>query len=266
MEECVAMHCMTILICPTSDNLQSTIQFLTETLKFKLMSISPADGPKKAHVIGFGMNFSVEVSNERNHDFGVGGPIKLIRGDAKLLSHIPSNSTLFAPNGTCVQFVDAIQTKIPQNVQNLSISRSDDLTASGEWNTGRAGMKYRDLLPSRQGGRYICSHINIPTGGLVPDYVHFHKIRFQMIYCYKGWVKVVYEDQGDSFILAEGDCVLQPPEIRHRVLECSDGLEVIEIGCPAEHDTFAEHIITLPTSEVNTSRIFHGQKFVRFGM
>jgi len=60
-----------------------------------------------------------------------------------------------------------------------------------------------------------------------------------------------------------GDCVLQPPEIRHRVLESSDNLEVIEIGAPAEHDTFAEHTITLPTPTSRPDRDFSGQRFVR---
>lgn len=84
----------------------------------------------------------------------------------------------------------------------------------------------------------------------MPDYVHFHKVRFQMIYCYKGWVRVVYEDQGPPLVMRAGDCVLQPPRIRHRVLESSPGLEVIEIGCPAEHETFADHDLQLPTPVV----------------
>ena len=71
------------------------------------------------------------------------------------------------------------------------------------------------------------------------DYVHYHNVRFQIIYCYKGWVRVVYEDQGTPFVLQAGDCVLQPPRIRHRVIESSPGLEVIEIASPAEHETFA---------------------------
>ena len=95
------------------------------------------------------------------------------------------------------------------------------------WGTGRAGMQYRDLIPGRLGGRCIASHIRIPEGGPVPDYVHHHHVRFQMIYCHRGWVKVVYEDQGEPFVMRPGDCVLQPPHIRHRVLECSDGMEVI---------------------------------------
>lgn len=84
-----------------------------------------------------------------------------------------------------------------------------------------------------------------------------------MIFCYRGWVKVVYEDQGEPFILQAGDCVLQPPEIRHRVLESSPGLEVIEIGCPAEHATLAEQVITLPTPQFLPDRDFAGQLFVR---
>ena len=40
-------------------------------------------------------------------------------------------------------------------------------------------------------------------------------------------------------MLRPGDMVIQPPEIRHRVLESSDGLEVVEIGCPADHITIA---------------------------
>ena len=46
-----------------------------------------------------------------------------------------------------------------------------------------------------------------------------------MIYCMKGWVRLVYEDQGEPFLLEPGDCVLQPPEIRHRVLESPPGLD-----------------------------------------
>jgi mannose-6-phosphate isomerase-like protein (cupin superfamily) len=60
-----------------------------------------------------------------------------------------------------------------------------------------------------------------------------------------------------------GDCVLQPPEIRHRVLESSAGLEVIEIGCPAEHETIADWSTELPTDDVAPDRHFGGQRFVR---
>jgi hypothetical protein len=44
--------------------------------------------------------------------------------------------------------------------------------------------------------------------------------------------------------------VLQPPEIRHRVLESSPGLEVIEIGCPAVHETIADHVWNYRTAAI----------------
>jgi quercetin dioxygenase-like cupin family protein len=126
---------------------------------------------------------------------------------------------------------------------------------------GRAGMLYRDLLPSRLGGRYIASHISIPDGGAVADWVHFHKIAVQMIYVRRGWVRVVYEGGGEPFVMAEGDLVIQPPEIRHRVLESSPGLEVVEITAPALHATYADHRIELPNGS-NPGRIFGGQRFL----
>jgi mannose-6-phosphate isomerase-like protein (cupin superfamily) len=147
---------------------------------------------------------------------------------------------------------------MPPSTQDFVITRADD----GAWQAGRAGMQYRDLIPGRLGGRYIASHIRIPEGGPVNDYVHHHRVRFQMIFVRKGWVRVVYEDQGEPFDMHEGDCVLQPPGIRHRVLEASKGLEVIEIGCPAEHETFRDHDLTLPTPTLNIDRGFSGQRFV----
>jgi quercetin dioxygenase-like cupin family protein len=135
--------------------------------------------------------------------------------------------------------------------------------AKGGWSTGRAGMQYRDLIPGRLGGRVIASQIRIPDGGPVPDYVHYHHVRFQMIYCRRGWVRVVYEDQGPPFVMHEGDCVLQPPGIRHRVLEASAGLEVVEVSAPAEHETFRDHALALPTANVRADRVYGGQPFVR---
>jgi mannose-6-phosphate isomerase-like protein (cupin superfamily) len=128
---------------------------------------------------------------------------------------------------------------------------------------GRAGMTYRDLLPDRLGGHVIASHITIADGGPVPDYVHHHDIRFQVIHCVRGWVRLVYEDQGPPFVLEAGDTVLQPPHIRHRVLESSPGLEVLEVSSPSEHPTMVEHDIALPTAAVAPERDFGGQRFVR---
>ena len=168
---------------------------------------------------------------------------------------------LTAPNGTRVRLVAAESPiALPPLRPSFVLTRND---SDASWTVGRAGMRYRDLVPDRQGGRFIASHIHIPGGGKVPDYVHFHRIRFQLIYCYKGWVRVAYQDQGPPFVLESGDCVLQPPGIRHRVLESSPDLEVIEVGSPAEHETHADPELSLPTPTVNPERDFGGQRFVR---
>ena len=126
---------------------------------------------------------------------------------------------------------------------------------------GRAGMLYRDLIPSRLGGRYIASHITIPEGGPIADWVHYHRIALQIIAVRRGWVRVVYEDQGQPFVMNEGDLVLQPPLIRHRVLESSPGLEVVEISTPALHETFADHAMPLPSGR-DPTRLFGRQRFL----
>jgi quercetin dioxygenase-like cupin family protein len=152
---------------------------------------------------------------------------------------------------------EVLSDELPPFAPQFVLSR-----AGGSSGEGRAGMLYRDLIPGRLGGRYIASHISIPEGGPVSDWVHYHRVRFQMIYVRRGWVKLVYEDQGEPFVMEAGDMVLQPPEIRHRVLENSPGLEVVEIGCPALHPTFADHEMELPNGRVDSGRDFSGQRFL----
>lgn len=142
--------------------------------------------------------------------------------------------------------------------------RTQNRQTSDKTGRGRAGMEYRDLIPGRMDGRVIASHIRLTQDGEVPDYVHYHKVEFQMIYCLRGRIHVVYEDQGQPFWLEAGDCVLQPPEIRHRVLESTGGAEVVEVSMPAIHETWVEHTIDLPTSEIKPDRDFGGQRFCRF--
>lgn len=134
--------------------------------------------------------------------------------------------------------------------------------SDSNWHTGRAGMMYRDLIPDRVAGKVIASHIKLANEGPVADHVHYHKVDFQMIYCLKGRIRVVYEDQGPPFWLETGDCVVQPPEIRHRVLESTAGAEVLEITFPAEHETWIDHELQLPNSSIDRDRLFNGQKFV----
>tara|TARA_Y100001934_G_scaffold283742_1_gene406218 strand:+ start:1730 stop:2794 length:1065 start_codon:yes stop_codon:yes gene_type:complete len=230
-----------------SDDLDADVRFFVDTLGLRLELIFPADDPSVAVVSGRGLRLRLDLA----HD---GTPVTL-RLEAK-----EASADLVAPNGTRIVFAAPPALKIPLLQPSLVITPA---TEEAVWGSGRAGMLYRDLLPLREGGRFIASHIRIPTGGPVPDYVHFHQIRFQMIYCHKGWVRVVYEDQGEPFVMHAGDCVLQPPEIRHQVLESSEGLEVVEIGCPAEHLTRVDHELELPTRQLRPERDFGGQRFVR---
>jgi quercetin dioxygenase-like cupin family protein len=229
--------------------LDPTLVFFTSELGFRIEMITPADNPNTAIISGYGLRLCLRVG-------GSGKDVSL-----RLRSTTRSPQLLQAPNGTQIEIISATaQVVLPPLQEALVIS---EFASDASWTIGRAGMRYRDLVPSRLGGRVIASHIHIPNGGPVPDYVHYHRISFQMIYCKSGWVRVIYEDQGESFVMQAGDCVLQPPEIRHRVLESSDNLEVIEIGSPAEHETFAEHEIKLPTLTLRPDRDFSGQKFVR---
>ncbi len=205
------------------DDLDEGIDHYTTHLGYRLDMITPADAPREALLTKGGETMRLVLSSR----FQV--PDSELRTDADL------------ERGTC----------------NLK------LTNDSEWITGRAGMEYRDLIPDRLGGKVIASHIRLTKGGEVADYVHYHKVDFQMIYCKRGRIRVVYEDQGEPFWLETGDCVLQPPEIRHRVLECTAGAEVIEIGMPAVHETWVEHEIDLPTAGLKPDRDFSGQRFVR---
>jgi len=143
----------------------------------------------------------------------------------------------------------------------LADARASASEIASNWSAGRAGMMYRDLIPGRVDGKVIASHIKLLEDGPVADYVHYHKVEFQMIYCLKGRIEVVYEDQGPPFWLEPGDCVVQPPEIRHRVLFAEGNAEVLELTMPAEHETWIDHELELPNSTVNKARMFNGQRF-----
>ncbi len=226
-----------------------SLEFFTEKLGFRVEMIFPADAPSVAVISGYGLTLRLEEADE----------VQLLT--LRLVGNFGGvDSEIYSPDGVRVILIDdKPASEIPETKQEFVISKVE-----GEdiWGEGRAGMLYRDLIPSRLGGGFVASHISIPDGGDVPDYVHFHKVRFQMIYCISGWAKLVYEDQGAPFVMNAGDCVLQPPEIRHRVLETSANFEVLEVGCPAIHETFADHALDLPNENLVPERIFSKQVFV----
>jgi quercetin dioxygenase-like cupin family protein len=230
---------------PCAD-VQETAAFFGRELGFRLHTIFPADDPSIAVVTGHGLRLRLVRGME-----GDPGRLRLLGDEAR--------APLIAPNGTRIEFAPLDPwPDVPAPRASVVFTPPP---AEADWHVGRAGMQYRDLIPDRWGGHVIASHIRIPTGGPVPDYVHFHKIRFQAIHCVAGWVRLVYEDQGPPFVMRAGDCVLQPPTIRHQVLECSDGFEVVELGCPAEHPTHPDPDLSLPNGTTDPDRDFHGQRF-----
>ncbi len=234
--------------------LDETLAFFTGQLGFCVVSVYPADDPQAIVVEGHGLR--LQLNRNATGDPGV----------LRLLCLQPDRVAggqrrLTAPNGTCIDIIDVDPPLVlPALRSSLVVTHA---AAGALWHAGRAGLFYRDLLPDRLGGRYIASHIRITDAGPVADYVHFHKVRFQMIFCRKGWVRVVYEDQGEPFVMHAGDCVLQPPRIRHRVLESSAAMEVVEVSCPAWHETFADPPLNLPNARLRPERDFDGQRFVR---
>jgi quercetin dioxygenase-like cupin family protein len=229
------------------DDLASALEVFVGQLGFRIETIFPADDPQVASLSGHGLRLRLAPGGDP-------GVIRMVGAGPN------GRGVLIAPNGTRIEYVDADPpVEIPPLKPEFLVTRAGVGPAGG---AGRAGMFYRDLIPGRLGGRFIASHISIETGGPVSDWVHFHKIRFQMIFCRQGWARLVYQDQGPPFLMQAGDFVLQPPRIRHRVLESSDAFEVVEIGCPALHETLADHAMELPTATLAPERDFGGQRFL----
>ena len=126
-----------------------------------------------------------------------------------------------------------------ESKQSFSVSRAQDAV----YQTGlRSFMEYRDLgIAEATNGQFRAHVVRIKKDGpgahdLHTTGLHQHLCDFQMFYVLKGWIRFVYEGQGEH-TFREGDCVLQPAAIVHNELECSDDVEVLEIYSPAVHET-----------------------------
>ena len=127
------------VIVPCSE-LDQTLAFFTETLGFELELIFPADQPAVAIISGFGTRLRLQT--------GLQGSAPTLR----LTCRCPGNwskggEPLIAPNGTRIELVEANPPiEIPAEQQSLVISKLD---SDSQWVVGRAGMRYRDLIPGR---------------------------------------------------------------------------------------------------------------------
>jgi mannose-6-phosphate isomerase-like protein (cupin superfamily) len=242
------------VVCMPCATLEPTLSFFTEQLGFRVDAIFPAEDPRTAFISGYGVTLRLKVG-----DSGEPAPLTLLCDDPAAVAG--GLRDVVAPNGARIRLSPADPPMhSPPTVAERVLTRT---TRGDVWTHGRAGLRYRDLLPKRHGGAFIASHIRVLEGGPVKDYVHYHKARFQMIFCREGWLRVAYEGQTEVLLMQEGDCFLQPPEIRHRVLEASAGAEVVEIASPAEHVTMADHETILPSpSPLRADHDFNGQRFV----
>ena len=110
----------------------------------------------------------------------------------------------------------------------------------GAFETGlRRYAQYRDLgIAAATNGKARAHVIRMvpPCDPAEVSKRHFHDVEFQMVYVLKGWIKGEYDGAGEV-TMREGSCWLQPPKIKHTVLDYSDDCELLEIILPADFET-----------------------------
>src|SRR5262245_18323008 len=121
--------------------------------------------------------------------------------------------------------------------QHVAIShhRDEDFKADGL----RAYAHYRDLGIADATGGLARAHVIRLLGPCDPQEVsklHFHDVDFQMVYVLKGWVKTYKESVGET-MMTVGSAWIQPPRIRHMILDYSDDVELLEVILPADFKT-----------------------------
>jgi hypothetical protein len=131
----------------------------------------------------------------------------------------------------------AAPAKRPRAKQRIAIShhREADFKADGL----RAYAQYRDLGFADATGGLAQAHVIRLIGPCNPAEVsklHFHDVDFQMVYVLKGWVKTYMEGHGES-LMEQGSAWIQPPRIKHLIMDYSDDVELLEVILPAEFKT-----------------------------
>jgi quercetin dioxygenase-like cupin family protein len=103
----------------------------------------------------------------------------------------------------------------------------------------RGYFEYRDLGIQRATRGKVVAHVIRARPAKAPHGKwHWHDCELQFVYVLKGWALFEYEGVGKVRMKA-GSCFYQPPRIRHRELEHSKDLEMIEIVSPAAFRTYS---------------------------
>jgi hypothetical protein len=103
----------------------------------------------------------------------------------------------------------------------------------------RSYAAYRELGVENATGGAVQAHVIRLLGKCDPKVVsipHYHGVQFQFLYMLKGWMIGEYEGAG-RVKMSAGSCWIQPPGIRHQVIDYSDGCEMIEVILPAQFAT-----------------------------
>lgn len=101
----------------------------------------------------------------------------------------------------------------------------------------RPDFAYRDLGIKRATHGMAVAHVikaMRPSRGGTGR--HRHVLDFQMVYVLKGQATFWYEGKG-RVTVRPGDCVYQPPGIKHELIAWSRDMELLEIVMPAGFET-----------------------------
>ncbi len=124
----------------------------------------------------------------------------------------------------------------PRAKQRFTVSHHNE----ADFDPGlRRYAKYRDLGISLATNGLVQAHVVQFVPPCRPEEVsklHYHDVEFQMVYVLKGSIKTELEGQG-AITMREGSCWIQPPRVKHKVLDYSDDCQVLEIVLPADFKT-----------------------------
>ena len=104
----------------------------------------------------------------------------------------------------------------------------------------RSYARYRDLGVAQATDGMVQAHVIRMVPPCTDDArkAHYHDVEFQMVYVLKGSMTTDFDGQGPITMHA-GSCWIQPPRIKHTVLDYSNDCEVLEIILPADFETVA---------------------------
>jgi mannose-6-phosphate isomerase-like protein (cupin superfamily) len=123
----------------------------------------------------------------------------------------------------------------PKHRFTVSHHRDEDFKSDGL----RRYAAYRNLgIDAATDGMAVAHVIRLvpPCRPEEVSKLHYHDVDFQMVYVLKGSMTSEFEGHGPITMRA-GSCWIQPPRIKHKVLDYSDDCEVLEIVLPADFKT-----------------------------